>query len=115
MLPGDEVAMVDLSPFRAYPSRLESSRLENGERIAMISIPRRVHSVGELMEDGDIGFRELVALTGIDKDVVAAIVHQRYTPSPNQRDRVSAAFGVARAQIKWGHAITPEPHMHAPD
>ncbi len=81
----------------------------------MISIPRNVYSVSELMEDRDIGFTDLVALTGIDDDVVAAIVHQRYTPSPDQRDRVSAAFGVARKQIKWGHAITPEPHIHAPD
>jgi|COG998Drversion2_1049125.scaffolds.fasta_scaffold2088201_1 plasmid maintenance system antidote protein VapI len=81
----------------------------------MITFPRTVHKVVELMEDLEVSQKELIDSTGMDDKVVDAVVHQRYTPSPEQRDRVSAVFGVTRHQIIWGHAITPEPHMHAPD
>ena len=81
----------------------------------MITFPRTVHSVAELMDDNEVDFEELVEQTAIDERVIDAIVHQRYTPSPEQRDRVCAAFGVTRQQIKWGHAIVPQPYIHAPD
>lgn len=81
----------------------------------MITFPRSVHSVSELMEFNEVGFGELVERTAIDEKVIAAIVHQRYTPSPDQRDRVSSALGVTRQQVIWGHAIVPQPHIHSPD
>ncbi|MEX2186648.1 MAG: hypothetical protein WD875_07640 [Pirellulales bacterium] len=80
----------------------------------MITIARSVRSVAEVMEDNEVGFDELVERTEIDERIVQAIVHQWYTPRPDQRDRVCAVLGVRRSQVMWGHAIVPEPHIHAP-
>ena len=37
-----------------------------------------------------------------------AIVHGRYTPSPDQRARLAAALGVSPDQIAWGHVAQVE-------
>ena len=40
-----------------------------------------------------------------------AIVLGRWTPSPSERDKVAAAFGLTREQIAWGHK-TPIQHIY---
>jgi hypothetical protein len=42
---------------------------------------------------------------------VLAIVLGRWTPSPAERDRIAAVFGVTRDQITWGHK-TPIQHIY---
>ena len=80
----------------------------------MIS-PVRRRPVADWMEDRQIDVAQLVRNSGIDQPVVEAIIHQRYTPSPEQRDRVSATLGVGRDQVVWGHFHCVESHLHAPD
>jgi len=42
--------------------------------------------------------------TGLDPKVLQAILNNRYTPSPQQRQRLAAVLGVTPDQIAWGHA-----------
>jgi hypothetical protein len=42
---------------------------------------------------------------------VLAIIEGRWTPSPSERDRIAAVFGLTRAEIAWGHA-TPVSHLY---
>jgi ribosome-binding protein aMBF1 (putative translation factor) len=60
-------------------------------------------TVAEWMADRGTTIDELVAASSLDKRVVEAIVGGRYTPSPQQRQRLSAALGVEADQVAWGH------------
>ena len=55
--------------------------------------------------------RKLVERSGLDEAVIVAIVQGRRTPSPEERDRVAAVFGLTRDQIAWGHK-TPIQHIY---
>jgi plasmid maintenance system antidote protein VapI len=55
------------------------------------------------MADRDLDLPALVVATGLEERVVSAIVHGRYTPSPEQRNRIAAALGVTPDQVAWGH------------
>jgi hypothetical protein len=64
----------------------------------------QVKAVADWMAERGIDLPALVAASGLDKRIVEAIAHGRYTPSPEQRRRVAAALGVAPDQVAWGHA-----------
>jgi transcriptional regulator with XRE-family HTH domain len=57
------------------------------------------------MEEAGISVTQLVAATGLDAKLVAAIASGNYTPSPSQRERLAAALGVPKDDISWDHAI----------
>jgi lambda repressor-like predicted transcriptional regulator len=54
---------------------------------------------------------ELASSAGLDPKVVAAIADQRYTTSPQQRQRLADALGLAPEQIAWGNTV-PVDHMY---
>jgi transcriptional regulator with XRE-family HTH domain len=68
-------------------------------------------SVAELCAQHGIDLAQLAAKSGLDKERVLAIVEGRWTPSPAERDKVAAAFGVTRDDIAWGHKSSVE-HIH---
>jgi hypothetical protein len=68
-------------------------------------------SVDELCEQHKIDIRKLTELSGLDESKVLAIALGRWTPSPSERDKVAAAFGLTRDQIAWGHK-TPIQHIY---
>jgi hypothetical protein len=68
----------------------------------------QVKTLAEWMVERCIGVAELVATCGLDDRVVEAIAQCRYTPSPQQRQRLSAALGLTPEQIAWGHLATVE-------
>jgi len=68
-------------------------------------------NVNDLCEEHRITFKQLAEKAGIDEQRVLAIVLGRWTPSPGERDRVAAAFGLTREQITWGHK-TPIQHIY---
>ncbi len=51
-------------------------------------------TVASVMDLRKIGLDGLVGSTGLQKRIVKAIACQRYTPSPEQRERVSGALGM---------------------
>ena len=63
-----------------------------------------------LVERG-LSVADLVAISRLEQRVVEAIMQGRYTPSPDQRQRLAKVLGVAAEQITWGH-VAPVEHMY---
>jgi transcriptional regulator with XRE-family HTH domain len=60
-------------------------------------------SLADWMAQRGLSLAELVAASGIERRVVDAIAHGRYTPSPEQRQRLAAVLGVTPQDVQWGH------------
>ena len=70
-----------------------------------------VKTVAEWSQELGLGFEELLTVSGMERKILQAILGGRYTPSPQQRQRVAAALGVTVEQIAWGHT-TPVSHLY---
>jgi hypothetical protein len=69
----------------------------------------------EWMAERGVGLAELVATSGLEAQVVEAVACGRYTPSPEQRRRLSEALGVSSEQVGWGHQnLVEELYGHGP-
>jgi hypothetical protein len=68
-------------------------------------------AVNDLCEKHQLDYRQLAVRSGLDEQRVLAIVLGRWTPSPAERDKVAAVFGLTREQISWGHR-TPIQHIY---
>ncbi|HXG11948.1 MAG TPA: helix-turn-helix transcriptional regulator [Gemmataceae bacterium] len=68
-------------------------------------------SVDQLCLEHGLDARQLAERSGVDEQRVLAIVLGRWTPSPQERDRIAAVFGLRRDQISWGHK-TPIQHIY---
>lgn len=68
-------------------------------------------SVDDLCRERGLTAQVLAERTGLDEQRVLAIVLGRWTPSPAERDRIAAAFGVTKDDISWGHK-TPIQHIY---
>ena len=71
----------------------------------------QVKTVAAWMAERGLGLAELVEASGLDRRVVEAISQARYTPSPEQRQRLGAALGVGPEQVVWGHQAQVD-HMY---
>jgi ribosome-binding protein aMBF1 (putative translation factor) len=71
----------------------------------------QVKTLGEWLAERGLSLADLVAVSALDERVVDAIAHGRYTPSPQQRQRLAAALGVGPEQIAWGHLAQVD-HMY---
>ena len=71
----------------------------------------RAKTVTDWMADRGLTLDQLLTACALDRKVLDAIIHGRYTPSPQQRQRVAAALGVAPEQVLWGHT-TQVDHMY---
>jgi hypothetical protein len=70
-----------------------------------------VRMLADWMAECGVGLTELIAASGLDDRVVAAIVQGRYTPSPHQRQRLATALGIEPEQVAWGH-LSPVEHVY---
>jgi transcriptional regulator with XRE-family HTH domain len=68
-------------------------------------------SVDALLQQAGLTVPQLAEKAGLDEQRVLAIVLGRWTPSPQERDKVAAVFGRTRDQISWGHK-TPIQHIY---
>ena len=68
-------------------------------------------SVAELCRQHQITVEELTERSGLDEQRVMAIVLGRWTPKPEERQRIAAVFGVAVDEVTWGHK-TPIQHIY---
>jgi hypothetical protein len=68
-------------------------------------------TVEELCVEHRLDSRQLADRSGLEETRVRAIILGRWTPSPAERDRVAAVFGLTRDQIAWGHK-TPIQHIY---
>jgi len=69
------------------------------------------NTVAQLCQSHAINARQLAEKTGLDESRVVAIVLGRWTPSPEERAAVAAAFDLTPDQIVWGHTI-PVQHLY---
>lgn len=70
-----------------------------------------IRSVDDLCGQHQLDYRQLAEKAALDEQRVLAIVLGRWTPSPAERDRIAAVFGLTREQIAWGHK-TPIQHIY---
>jgi transcriptional regulator with XRE-family HTH domain len=68
-------------------------------------------TVDELCLQAQMSHQQLAEKAGLDEQRVLAIVLGRWTPSPQERDRIAGVFGLTRDQITWGHK-TPIQHIY---
>jgi hypothetical protein len=66
-------------------------------------IMAQVKTIADCMAERGLDLAGLVEASALDKRVVEAIVAGRYTPSPQQRQRLAAALRVGPDEIAWGH------------
>lgn len=68
-------------------------------------------SVALLCKENEITIQQLRELTQIDDTRLMAIVMGRWTPSPQDREKISKALGVSKDDVTWGH-VTPIQHIY---
>lgn len=68
-------------------------------------------TVGQLCQEQGIDASVLAERAALDKSRATAILRGQWTPSPVERDRIAAAFGLTRDEIAWGHT-TPVEHLY---
>lgn len=68
----------------------------------------RVMTVAQWMTERSIGVAELIQASKLEDSVVLAIVHGRYTPSPDQRRSLADALGISPEQVAWDHVAQVE-------
>ena len=66
-----------------------------------------MRTVEHLLEQRGLAIEELAARAGMDVERVAAVADGRWTPSPQERERIAAAFGLQVDEISWGHTMNP--------
>jgi transcriptional regulator with XRE-family HTH domain len=70
-----------------------------------------IKNVDQLCVEAGIDARQLAEKSGLDEQRVAAIILGRWTPSPDERDRIAKVFNLTRDQVAWGHK-TPIQHIY---
>jgi len=68
-------------------------------------------SVADLCLQEKVSVDELTERSGLDAARVLAIVMGRWTPSPQERQKIAQAFGIPVDEIRWGHN-TPVQHIY---
>ena len=64
-------------------------------------------TVEHLFELTGLAIEDIAERAALPVERVAAIAEGRWTPSPDDRARIAAAFGVEVAEISWGHSMNP--------
>ena len=68
-------------------------------------------TVSQWMAARGLALADVVERSRLDPKVVEAIVAARYTPSPQQRERLAEALAVDAEHVAWGHATEVE-HLY---
>jgi len=63
--------------------------------------------VEHLMEETGMTVERLAEAARLPVERVAAIAEGRWTPSPDDRERIAAAFGLPVSEISFGHTMNP--------
>ena len=66
-----------------------------------------VKTVEHWLETTGLSLEGIASRARLPVERVAAIAEGRWTPSPDDRQRIAAAFGVEVAAVSWGHTASP--------
>ena len=64
-------------------------------------------TVDVLFEEQGCVVEDIAERTGLAPERIEAIAVGRWTPSPREREKIAAAFGVAVDEVSWGHTMDP--------
>jgi len=64
-------------------------------------------TVEYLLDELDIDLENLAKRAGMELNRTQAIADGRWTPSPQEREKLARALGMAVADISWGHTMNP--------
>jgi transcriptional regulator with XRE-family HTH domain len=64
-------------------------------------------TIDYLFEETGLTIEEISRRSGLLEKRVLAIAEGRWTPSPEERALLAAAFGVEVSEISWGHSMNP--------
>ncbi len=64
-------------------------------------------TVEHLFELTGLAIEDIAERADLPVERVAAIAEGRWTPSPDDRKRIAAAFGVSVEEVSWGHSMNP--------
>ena len=78
------------------------------EKVVLMSI-----GVEKLCKRRGISLLSLAERSGLDLKRLQAIYLGRWTPSPNERERIAEALGTSSYEIAWEHS-TPIEHFYGP-
>ena len=70
-------------------------------------------SVQKLCKDNGISLLSLAERSGLDLKRLQSIYLGRWTPSPNERERIAQALGTSGEEIVWEHS-TPVEYFYGP-
>jgi transcriptional regulator with XRE-family HTH domain len=65
----------------------------------------------DLCKQQSLSLLEVADKSGLDLPKLRAIFMNRWTPSPTEREKISAAIGIPKDNIAWGHE-TPVQHIY---
>ena len=68
-------------------------------------------TIEELCKKHQMTVDDLIEKTGVDDHRLLAIYMGRWTPSPEDRKKIAAAFELEVDDITWGH-VTPIQHIY---
>jgi transcriptional regulator with XRE-family HTH domain len=74
---------------------------------SILDIAATMRTVEHLLEQTGLTIDDIAQRAGMDVERAAAIADGRWTPSPRERERIAAAFGVRVEEISWGHTMNP--------
>jgi transcriptional regulator with XRE-family HTH domain len=66
-----------------------------------------MRTVEHLLEQTGWAIEDVAERANLPVERVAAIAEGRWTPSPDDRERIAAAFGLPVTEISWGHTMNP--------
>jgi transcriptional regulator with XRE-family HTH domain len=68
-------------------------------------------NLAELCRERGLDGPGLAQAAGLEPARVRAILEGRWTPSPQERERIAKVLGLDRSAIAWGH-VAPVEHLH---
>ena len=60
-----------------------------------------------LFDESQLTIEDVAERARLTAERVEAIAVGRWTPSPEERRRIAAAFGVPVEEVSWGHSMDP--------
>jgi hypothetical protein len=64
-------------------------------------------TIDVLFEETQLTIEDIAERARLTPERVEAIVVGRWTPSPAERQKIAAAFGVSIDDVSWGHSMEP--------
>ena len=66
-----------------------------------------MRTVDQLFEEANLTVEDVAEQSKLTAERVESIAMGRWTPSPSERQRIAAVFGISVENISWGHTMDP--------